>query len=332
MIRVENLTKRYGATVGVTNLDFRVEKGEVLGLLGPNGAGKSTTMKMLTCYLPPTAGTAKVCGFDILDQSMEVRKRIGYLPERNPLYGDMTVHGYLDFVAQVKGVKSSARRAEVDRAIERCGLQQVPRRTIGKLSKGYQQRVGIAQATLNDPEILILDEPTLGLDPKQIIEIRQLIRDLGGEKTVILSSHILPEVSQVCNRVIIINRGELVAADTPENLRSRLTTSSVVRVALRDEGDSLVRARTGHREDRRRHRGQEGSARARDGRLHGRVPARARPPRRDRARARRGRASASRALPRGTLARTNIPSARHRGGELDGEARRDLPQGIASLF
>jgi ABC-2 type transport system ATP-binding protein len=243
MIQVENLTKRYGATIAVTNLDFRVEKGEVLGFLGPNGAGKTTTMKMLTCYLPPTAGTAKVCGFDILEQSMEVRKRIGYLPERNPLYGDMTVHGYLDFVAHVKGVRPSARRGEVDRAIERCGLEQVPRRTIGKLSKGYQQRVGIAQATLNDPEILILDEPTLGLDPKQIIEIRQLIRELGGEKTVILSSHILPEVSQVCNRVIIINRGELVAADTPENLRSRLTTSSVVRVALRDTGDAMARAK-----------------------------------------------------------------------------------------
>jgi ABC-2 type transport system ATP-binding protein len=242
MIQVENLSKRYGATIGVTNLDFRVEKGEVLGFLGPNGAGKTTTMKMLTCYLPPTSGTAKVCGFDILDQSMEVRKRVGYLPERNPLYVDMTVNEYLHFVASVKGVRSSARRGEVDRAIERCGLHQVPRRTIGKLSKGYQQRVGIAQATLNDPEILILDEPTLGLDPKQIIEIRQLIKDLGGEKTVILSSHILPEVSQVCNRVIIINRGELVAADTPENLRSRLTTSSVVRVVLRDDGDALARA------------------------------------------------------------------------------------------
>jgi ABC-2 type transport system ATP-binding protein len=242
MIRVEKLTKRYGATIGVTDLDFEVEKGEVLGFLGPNGAGKTTTMKMLTCYLPPTSGTATVCGFDILEQSMEVRKRIGYLPERNPLYVDMDVRGYLDFVACVKGVKPSARRGEVDRAIERCGLEEVPRRTIGKLSKGYQQRVGIAQATLNDPEILILDEPTLGLDPKQIIEIRQLIRDLGGHKTVILSSHILPEVSQVCNRVIIINRGVLVAADTPQNLRSRLTTSSLVRVALRGAGDALARA------------------------------------------------------------------------------------------
>ncbi len=242
MIHVQNLTKRYGATVGVTNLDFRVEKGEVLGFLGPNGAGKTTTMKMLTCYLPPTDGTAKICGFDIVEQSMEVRRRVGYLPERNPLYPDMTVTGYLDFVARVKGVRPPARRAEVERTIERCGLQQVPRRTIGTLSKGYQQRVGIAQATLSDPEILILDEPTLGLDPKQMIEIRQLIRDLGKEKTVLLSSHILPEVSQVCNRVIIINRGSLVAADTPENLRSRLATTSVIRVALRDEGDALARA------------------------------------------------------------------------------------------
>jgi ABC-2 type transport system ATP-binding protein len=242
MIQVQNLTKRFGATVAVANLDFTVETGEVLGFLGPNGAGKTTTMKMLTCYLPPTDGTAKICGFDIIEQSMEVRRRVGYLPERNPLYTDMTVTGYLDFVARVKGVGPAARRGAVDRALERCGLQQVPRRTIGTLSKGYQQRVGIAQATLNDPEILILDEPTLGLDPKQIIEIRQLITDLGGEKTVLLSSHILPEVSQVCNRVIIINRGRLVAVDTPENLRSRLATSSVVRVALRDEGDALARA------------------------------------------------------------------------------------------
>jgi len=242
MIQVENLTKYYGATLGVKGLSFEVARGEVLGFLGPNGAGKTTTMKMLTCYLPPTAGTAKVCGFDILDQSMEVRARIGYLPERNPLYSDMTVRGYLDFVAQAKGVRQDARRAEIDRAIERCGLAAVGHRTIGKLSKGYQQRVGIAQAILHDPEILVLDEPTLGLDPKQIIEIRQLIRDLGGEKTVILSSHILPEVSQVCNRVIIINRGELVAVDTPDNLRSRLTTSAVLRVTLRDDGGPAARA------------------------------------------------------------------------------------------
>jgi len=242
MIQVENLTKYYGATLGVKGLNFQVETGEVLGFLGPNGAGKTTTMKMLTCYLPPTEGTAKVCGFDILEQSMEVRKRIGYLPERNPLYVDMTVQGYLDFVARVKGIRAAARRGEIDRDIERCGLGAVRHRTIGKLSKGYQQRVGIAQAILSDPEILILDEPTLGLDPKQIIDIRQLIRDLGGDKTVILSSHILPEVSQVCNRVIIINRGELVAVDTPDNLRSRLTTSTVLRVALRDEAGAAARA------------------------------------------------------------------------------------------
>jgi len=239
MIQVENLTKYYGMTLGVKSLNFQVGQGEVLGFLGPNGAGKTTTMKMLTCYLPPTAGTAKVCGYDIRERSMEVRKRIGYLPERNPLYSDMSVSGYLDFVARVKGVQPGAMRGEVDRVIDRCGLQSVPRRTIGKLSKGYQQRVGIAQAILSDPEILILDEPTLGLDPKQIIEIRQLIRNLGGEKTVILSSHILPEVSQVCNRVIIINNGELVAVDTPDNLRSRLTKSAVLRVKLRDNRETI---------------------------------------------------------------------------------------------
>ena len=239
MIQVENLTKYYGMTLGVKSLNFQVGQGEVLGFLGPNGAGKTTTMKMLTCYLPPTSGTAKVCGYDIRERSMEVRKRIGYLPERNPLYSDMSVRGYLDFVAQVKGVQPGAMRGEVDRVIDRCGLQSVPRRTIGKLSKGYQQRVGIAQAILSDPEILILDEPTLGLDPKQIIEIRQLIRNLGGEKTVILSSHILPEVSQVCNRVIIINNGELVAVDTPDNLRSRLTKSAVLRVKLRDNRETI---------------------------------------------------------------------------------------------
>jgi ABC-2 type transport system ATP-binding protein len=242
VIRVENLTKYYGETVGVRDLNFQVETGEVLGFLGPNGAGKTTTMKMLTCYLPPSAGTAQVCGFDIIEQSMEVRKRIGYLPERNPLYTDMSVHGYLGFVARVKGILAPAQRGEIERTIDRCGLATVRRRTIGKLSKGYQQRVGIAQAILGDPEILILDEPTLGLDPKQIIEIRQLIRDLGGEKTVILSSHILPEVSQVCNRVIIINHGELVAVDTPDNLRSRLAKSAVLRLSLRDEGDSAARA------------------------------------------------------------------------------------------
>ncbi len=244
MIQVENLTKYYGLTVGARNLNFTVDNGEVLGFLGPNGAGKTTTMKMLTCYLPPTSGTAKVNGFDIIERPMEVRKRIGYLPEKNPLYQEMAVDGYLEFVGELKGVPRGSLRSEVDRVVERCGLGTVSRRTIGKLSKGFQQRVGIAQAILNDPEILILDEPTLGLDPKQIIDIRQLIKNLGGDKTVILSSHILPEVSQVCNRVIIINHGELVAVDTPGNLRSRLKKSAVIRLKLRDSEESNRAAET----------------------------------------------------------------------------------------
>jgi ABC-2 type transport system ATP-binding protein len=244
MIQVENLTKYYGLTVGARNLNFAVDNGEVLGFLGPNGAGKTTTMKMLTCYLPPTSGTATVNGFDIIEQPMEVRRRIGYLPEKNPLYQDMAVSGYLEFVGELKGVPRGSLPGEVDRVVDRCGLGAVARRTIGKLSKGYQQRVGIAQAILNDPEILILDEPTLGLDPKQIIDIRELIKNLGGDKTVILSSHILPEVSQVCNRVIIINHGELVAVDTPGNLRSRLKKSAVIRLKLRDAGEPNRAAET----------------------------------------------------------------------------------------
>jgi ABC-2 type transport system ATP-binding protein len=234
LIQVDNLSKYYGMTVGVRDLNFHVERGEVLGFLGPNGAGKTTTMKMLTCYLPPTSGTASVCGYDILKDPLEVRRRIGYLPEKTPLYQDMKVVEYLTFVANLKGMPKTRIRAEIDRVVEQCGLGQVPRRTIGKLSKGYQQRVGIAQAILHDPELLILDEPTLGLDPKQIIEIRQLIKNLGKERTVILSSHILPEVSQVCHRIIIINAGELVAVDTPENLRSRLKKSSVIHLKIGD--------------------------------------------------------------------------------------------------
>jgi ABC-2 type transport system ATP-binding protein len=244
MIQVESLTKYYGLTVGARNLTFTVEDGEVLGFLGPNGAGKTTTMKMLTCYLPPTSGTAKVNGFDIIERPMEVRRRIGYLPEKNPLYQDMQVSAYLCFVGELKGVPRGSLHGEVGRVVEQCGLGEVSHRTIGKLSKGYQQRVGIAQAILSDPEILILDEPTLGLDPKQIIDIRQLIKNLGGNKTVILSSHILPEVSQVCNRVIIINHGELVAVDTPGNLRSRLRRSAVIRLKLRESEESKLAPET----------------------------------------------------------------------------------------
>ena len=234
MIEVRKLSKYFGFTRAVQDLSFTVEQGEVLGFLGPNGAGKTTTMKMLTCYLPPSSGSATVLGYDILSDSMEVRRRIGYLPEKNPLYHDMRVEGYLSFVARLKGVDPSSVDGAVDGAVERCGLSEVRRSMIGTLSKGYQQRVGIAQAIVNDPRLLILDEPTIGLDPRQIIDIRKLIRELGENRTVILSSHILPEVSQVCDRIIIINRGRLVAVDSPENLRDRLRRASMTRVRLRD--------------------------------------------------------------------------------------------------
>jgi len=234
VIEVRKLSKYFGFTRAVQDLSFTVEQGEVLGFLGPNGAGKTTTMKMLTCYLPPSSGSATVLGYDILSDSMEVRRRIGYLPEKNPLYHDMRVEGYLSFVARLKGVDPSSVDGAVDGAVERCGLSEVRRSTIGTLSKGYQQRVGIAQAIVNDPRLLILDEPTIGLDPRQIIDIRKLIRELGENRTVILSSHILPEVSQVCDRIIIINRGRLVAVDSPENLRDRLRRASMTRVRLRD--------------------------------------------------------------------------------------------------
>lgn len=232
MIEVRNLTKYYGLNRAVSDLTFEVERGEVLGFLGPNGAGKTTTMKMLTCYLPPSSGSARIFGFDILSDSMEVRRRIGYLPEKTPLYQDMPVDDYLRFVARLKGIGPAGIQGALDRALSLCGLEDVSKKTIGKLSKGYQQRTGIAQAIIHDPELLILDEPTLGLDPRQIIDIRKLIRDLGKDRTVILSSHILPEVSQVCNRVIVINKGELVAVDSPENLRGRLKKSSVTRVTV----------------------------------------------------------------------------------------------------
>ncbi|MBN1165254.1 MAG: ATP-binding cassette domain-containing protein [Candidatus Krumholzibacteriota bacterium] len=233
MIQIKNLSKYYGTTRAVYDLSLEVEKGEVLGFLGPNGAGKTTTMKMLTCYLPPSSGTATIFGFDILNDPMEVRKRIGYLPEKTPLYQEMRVDEYLRFVASVKGMAPPRVKPALGRVIEQCGLEEVHRRSIGKLSKGYQQRVGIAQAIISDPELLILDEPTLGLDPRQIIDIRTMIKNLGRDRTVILSSHILPEVSQVCDRIIIMNQGELVAVDTPDKLRARLKQVSVTRITLR---------------------------------------------------------------------------------------------------
>ena len=218
MIEVDHLTKQYGSLVAVKDLTFSVEKGEVVGFLGPNGAGKTTTMRILTCFQPATLGTARVAGFDVFHEPMEVKRRIGYLPEHPPLYRDMYVKSYLDFVAQIKGVPSRNRGSRVDDAMERCGITDRAKQLIGQLSKGYRQRVGIAQAILHDPDVIILDEPTIGLDPNQIQEIRRVIRGLGREHTVILSTHILPEVEKTCDRVIIINRGRIAAVDTPENL------------------------------------------------------------------------------------------------------------------
>ena len=242
MIDVKGLTRYYGEKRAISDVTFHVNKGEVLGLLGPNAAGKTTTMRILTCYMPPTSGTATVGGFDILEQSLEVRKIIGYLPENPPLYMDMVVTDYLKFVSQLKGVEKDRIAKEVDSVIEKTNIGDVCNRIIGKLSKGYKQRVGLAQALLNNPQIVILDEPTVGLDPKQIIEIRQLIKGLSGEHTVILSSHILPEIEQTCERVVIINEGQVVAEDTVQNLTNRLR--GVQRIILQVEGseDSIKSA------------------------------------------------------------------------------------------
>ncbi|TAD79236.1 MAG: ABC transporter ATP-binding protein [Oscillatoriales cyanobacterium] len=218
MIEVEQLRKVYGSTVAIREVTFSVEPGEILGFLGPNGAGKTTTMRILTGYLPATSGTARVAGFDVHDQSMAVRERIGYLPETPPLYPDMTVEGFLNFVARIKGVSAGDRPERVRWSLERCGLSDRRKTIINKLSKGYRQRVGIAQAIVHDPPAIVLDEPTVGLDPRQIAEVRNLIKSLAGDHTVILSTHILPEVSMTCSRVAIVNGGRVVATDTPENL------------------------------------------------------------------------------------------------------------------
>jgi ABC-2 type transport system ATP-binding protein len=226
MIEVENLTKSYGQHRAVDDISFSVEKGEVLGFLGPNGAGKTTLMRILTCFFPPTSGRASVAGYDCFADSLEVRKRIGYLPERVPLYEDMSVRDYLSFVAGIKGSAARDIKAKVEQTMSDCNVDDVANKLIHDLSRGYRQRVGLAQALVNDPEILILDEPTVGLDPKQIKEIRKLIKELAGKRTVILSTHILPEVSMICGRVIIINDGKLVANDTPENLTAHLQKSA----------------------------------------------------------------------------------------------------------
>ncbi|MDP6692236.1 MAG: ATP-binding cassette domain-containing protein [Alphaproteobacteria bacterium] len=242
MIEVEDLTKSYGSHLGIEGLTFSAKKGETIGFLGPNGAGKTTTMRILTCYFPATSGKATVAGFDCFEDSFEVRKRIGYLPENVPLYGDMIVDDYLAFVAGIKGVDGRAVKQTVVRTMGDCGLDAVAGRPIGELSKGYRQRVGLAQALVNDPEILILDEPTNGLDPRQIKEIRKLIGDLAERRTIVLCSHILPEVSMVCERVIIINKGKLVAVDTPENLIANLRDASRLFLRIGGEGDRIAEA------------------------------------------------------------------------------------------
>jgi len=222
VISVENLTKRYAAKTAIDGVSFQVEKGEILGFLGPNGAGKTTTMRMITGYMPVSSGTIKVDGYDVSEQPLEVRRRIGYLPENPPLYTEMKVINYLQFVGKLKGVPGSGLNDEVHRVMDNVNITDVQNRIISKLSKGYKQRVGIAQAMLNDPPVLILDEPTIGLDPKQIHEVRDLVKGLAGNHTVVLSTHILPEVEQTCHRVIIIDKGKIVAVDTPQNLRSQI--------------------------------------------------------------------------------------------------------------
>jgi ABC-2 type transport system ATP-binding protein len=222
MIEVQQLTKRYGPTLAVSDVSFEVRKGEVLGFLGPNGAGKTTTMRVITGYLPPTSGRVTVAGRDVVEESLEARKHVGYLPENPPVYTDMRVSEYLAFVGRIKGVSRRELRSRVRDVSERCAITDVQPRQIGKLSKGYRQRVGLAQALIHNPDVLVLDEPTAGLDPKQIIETRELIRGLSGQHTVVLSTHILPEVSKTCDRVVVINAGKVVAVGTPEELTRRL--------------------------------------------------------------------------------------------------------------
>jgi ABC-2 type transport system ATP-binding protein len=226
MIEVEHLSKIYGSTPAITDVTFNVEEGEILGFLGPNGAGKTTTMRILSGYLPATNGTAKIAGFDVHENSLAVRQKIGYLPENPPLYSEMTIEGFLFFVARIKGVPAGDRATKVKIALEKCNLSDRRHTIIRKLSKGYKQRVGIAQAIVHDPPAIILDEPTVGLDPRQIIDVRNLIKSLAGSHTIILSTHILPEVSMTCNRVAIINKGKVVATNTPETLMSQLTGGS----------------------------------------------------------------------------------------------------------
>jgi ABC-2 type transport system ATP-binding protein len=236
MIQVENLSKKYARHVAVNNISFSVEKGDIVGFLGPNGAGKTTTMRILTCFLPPTDGKARVAGFDVFEQPYEVKKRIGYLPEAPPLYPEMSVEDYLNFVARLKNVPNAEIKTRTEQAMERCAVSDAKSQLISKLSKGYRQRVGLAQAIIHNPDVLILDEPTSGLDPKQINETRELIKNLSGEHTIVLSTHILPEVEAVCEKVIIIDRGRLVATDSVENLKSRARVGGAVQIQVDTAG------------------------------------------------------------------------------------------------
>jgi ABC-2 type transport system ATP-binding protein len=242
MIHVSHLTKQYGPRTAVNNLSFDIQKGEIVGFLGPNGAGKSTTMKILTGFMPATSGEAKVAGFDVFSQAMDVKKNVGFLPETPPVYPEMQVWDYLDFAARIHHVPKARRKSAVDLAIQKTQLGDVRNRLIANLSKGYRQRVGLAQALVHNPQVLILDEPTVGLDPKQIIEIRELIKSLGGEHTVILSSHILPEVTATCQRVIIINKGSIVAEDTLDRLTTRLKKGLIYSMEVKNPSANGIEA------------------------------------------------------------------------------------------
>jgi ABC-2 type transport system ATP-binding protein len=247
MITVQELTKRYARNTAVDHISFQVDKGQIVGFLGPNGAGKTTTMRMLTCFLPPTSGSATVSGFDVLEKPLEVRRHIGYLPEAPPLYLEMRTAEYLTFVGRIKGLTGPELSKRVDYVLGRCAVADVKDKVLGKLSKGYRQRVGLAQAIIHNPDVLILDEPTAGLDPKQINETRDLIRSLAGDHTIILSTHILPEVEQTCQQVIIINKGKLVATDSVSNLQKRARGASSVLVEVAPRSGALDAAAVQHR-------------------------------------------------------------------------------------
>jgi len=241
MIEVDSLSKYFGSIQAVRDISFKIDKGEIVGFLGPNGAGKTTTMRILTCFFPPTSGKARIAGYDIFKDPLEVRRKIGYFLEKAPLYPDMTVKSFLNFVAEVRGIGKSDKKQKITKVMGDCGIEQVASRLIGNLSKGYRQRVCLAQSLIHDPDVLILDEPTIGLDPEHVVEVRELIKDLGSERTVLLSSHILPEVSMICQRVIIIDEGKIIAEDTPQNLMDKLQTFSRTFVQIEGPSDSVLK-------------------------------------------------------------------------------------------